>query len=181
MNSSSRTPITPTTPCSTARRCRRGSTAIARGWQGESLGGEPGVLPVITGGGFTAYRRSLGEPGIVRAGARGGFTHALTSYTLPFAVSNALALAREATLPGEQLAALFEKRATDHWRAMRFYRQLGRMLFDAARPEERYRVFERFYRLRELRILSGKPPVPVASAIRALLGKGSPLVHEKPQ
>ena len=169
----------------------------AMGWQGDALGGETGVLPVITWGGFTAYRRSLGEPGIVRAGARGGFTHPLTSYTLPFAVSNALALAREATLPGEQLAALFEKRATDHWRAMRFYRQLGRMLFDAARPEERYRVFERFYRLREplierfyagrptradkFRILSGKPPVPVASAIRALLGKGSPLVHEKPQ
>ena len=71
------------------------------------------------------------------------------------------------------------------------------MLFDAARPEERYRVFERFYRLREplverfyagrptradkLRILSGKPPVPVLAAIRALLGKGSPLVHERSQ
>ena len=169
----------------------------AMGWHGDILGGETGVLPVITGGDFAAYRRDLHEPGVVQIGARGGFTHPLTSYTLPFAVANALVLAREAMLPGEQLAALFEKRAHDHWRAMRFFRRLGRMLFDAARPDERYRIFERFYRLREplierfyagaptygdkLRILSGKPPVPVTDAVRALLGKGSPLVHEKPQ
>ena len=166
-----------------------------RGWQGEIVGGETGILPVITGGDFAAYRRSLGPPGVVRTGARGGFTHPLTSYTLPFAVANALALAREARLPGEQLAAIFERRARRHWAAMRFYRRLGRMLFDAAAPAERYRVFERFYRLREplverfyagnptlgdkLRILSGRPPVPVPAAIRALLGKGSPLVHER--
>lgn len=169
----------------------------AMGWHGDILGGETGVLPVITGGDFAAYRRDLHEPGVVQIGARGGFTHPLTSYTLPFAVANALVLAREAMLPGEQLAALFEKRAHDHWRSMRFFRRLGRMLFDAARPDERYRIFERFYRLREplierfyagaptygdkLRILSGKPPVPVTDAVRALLGKGSPLVHEKPQ
>ena len=113
------------------------------------------------------------------------------------AVANALALARHARLPGDQLAALFEDRAQRHWQATRFYRSLGRMLFDAAEPEERYRVFERFYRLREplierfyagnsstadkLRILSGKPPVSVLAAIRALLGKGSPLVHERSQ
>ncbi len=169
----------------------------AMGWQGDIIGGETGILPVITGGDFAAYRHGLGEPGVVHIGARGGFTHPLTSYTLPFAVTNALVLAREATLPGEQLAALFEKRAQQHWRAMRFFRQLGRMLFDAARPEERYRIFERFYRLREplierfyagaptcgdkLRILSGKPPVSVFGAVRALLGKGGPLVHEKQQ
>ena len=166
-------------------------------WRGEALGGETGVLPVITGGDFAAYRRSLGQTGIVRAGARGGFTHPLTSYTLPFAVANALALARHAALPGDQLAALFDTRARNHWRATRFYRDLGRMLFDAAKPAERYRIFERFYRLREplierfyagrstladkLRILSGKPPVPVTGAIRALLGKGNPLVHERAQ
>ncbi len=167
------------------------------GWQGDTLVSETGILPVITGGDFPAYRRSLGQPGIVRAGARGGFTHPLTSYTLPFAVANALTLARVADRPGAQIAALFEQRAHDHWRATRFYRHLGRMLFDAAKPAERYRVFERFYRLREplverfyaghptladkLRILSGKPPVAVTAAIRALLGKGNPLVHERSQ
>ena len=166
----------------------------ANGWTGEQVGGEAGVLPVITGGDFDSYRRSLGPPGIARIGARGGFVHPLTSYTLPFAVANALALARAGRVPGVQLAALFERRATHHWRAMRFYRRLGRMLFGAAEPAQRYRIFERFYGLREplierfyagrssrldkLRILSGKPPVPVVAAARALLGKGSPLVHE---
>ncbi|MBO6525563.1 lycopene beta-cyclase CrtY [Erythrobacter sp.] len=165
------------------------------GWSGETIGGETGVLPVITGGDFAAFRRELGAPGVVRAGARGGFVHPLTSYTLPFAVANALILAREAQLPGERLAELFERRAHRHWRKTRFYRALGRMLFDAAKPDKRYRVFQRFYRLREplverfyagrptradkLRILTGKPPVAIPSAIRALLGKGSPLVHER--
>ena len=67
------------------------------------------------------------------------------------------------------------------------------MLFQAARPEERYKVFERFYRLPEplierfyaakstvfdkVRILSGKPPVPIGRAVEALLGKGTPLAE----
>ncbi|WP_341712861.1 lycopene beta-cyclase CrtY [Erythrobacter sp.] len=169
----------------------------AMGWDGEIVGGETGVLPVITGGDFAAYRRDLGAPGVVRIGARGGFVHPLTSYTLPFAVANALLVAREATLPGEQLSALFEARAGAHWRKTAFYRMLGRMLFDGAQPDQRYRVFEHFYRLPEplierfyagrstfadrARVLSGKPPISIPAAIRALLGKGSPLVHEGSQ
>lgn len=165
-----------------------------QGWDGEIVGGETGVLPVITGGDFTAYRRDIGPPGVVRAGARGGFVHPLTSYTLPFAADNALAIAREATLPGEQLAALIDKRARDHWRATSFYRALGRMLFQGARPEERFRIFAHFYRLPEplverfyaghstladkARVLIGKPPIPIPAAIGALLGKGAPLVQE---
>ena len=165
-----------------------------QGWDGEIVGGETGVLPVITGGDFAAYRRDIGPPGVVRAGARGGFVHPLTSYTLPFAVDNALAIAREATLPGEQLAALIDKRARDHWRATSFYRALGRMLFQGAQPEERFRIFAHFYRLPEplverfyaghstladkARVLIGKPPIPIPAAIGALLGKGAPLVQK---
>jgi lycopene beta-cyclase len=59
------------------------------------------------------------------------------------------------------------------------------MLYRAAAPEKRYRVLEHFYRLPEpliarfyagrltrwdkLRVLSGRPPVPVGGALRALL------------
>jgi lycopene beta-cyclase len=59
------------------------------------------------------------------------------------------------------------------------------MLFLAADPAERYRVLERFYGLDEaliarfyagrstaadkLRIVAGKPPVPVGRALRALV------------
>jgi lycopene beta-cyclase len=58
------------------------------------------------------------------------------------------------------------------------------MLFRAAAPAERYRVLERFYRLPDglvrrfyagapslldrVRILSGRPPVPVRRAARCL-------------
>lgn len=169
----------------------------AQGWQGAFTGGETGVLPVITGGDFTAYRHELGAPGVVRAGARGGFVHPLTSYTLPFAVANALAIAGVAKLPGSRIAALFERRAADHWRKTAMYRGLGRMLFKGVRADQRYRIFERFYRLREplierfyagrssaadkFRLVSGKPPIPILDGVRSLLGKGTPLVHGKRQ
>jgi lycopene beta-cyclase len=58
------------------------------------------------------------------------------------------------------------------------------MLFRAAAPEERYRVLQHFYRLPDaligrfyageltamdkLRILSGRPPVPVDKALSAM-------------
>ncbi|MBD3730523.1 MAG: lycopene beta-cyclase CrtY [Sphingomonadales bacterium] len=161
------------------------------GWDGELLGFETGVLPVVTGGDFRAWQAGLQVDGVARLGARGGFFHPLTSYTLPQAVETALAVARDADLTGEQMAAMIAARARNHWTATRFYRILGAMLFGAARPEDRYRVFERFYRLphglienfyagrsslaEKARVLAGKPPVPVLGALRALGGTGHPL------
>ena len=163
------------------------------GWKGEELGAETGVLPVVTGGSFDAWQASLRIPGVARAGARGGFIHPLTSYTLPFAVETALAVARAADRPGEQLAALLEARARRHWARTKFYRLLGTMLFGAAIPEERVKVFERFYRLPQplierfyaarsttfdrARILCGKPPVPVSRALGALTSSQPPLME----
>ena len=163
----------------------------AQGWHGEILGNETGVLPVVTGGDFTAFQAAHRIPGVAVAGARGGFFHPLTSYSLPQAVETALTIAADADLPGAQLAALLEARAHAHWRGTRFYRQLGAMLFGAALPEERYRVFERFYRLSEslierfyaarstpldkARVLCGKPPVPIGRAIHALRTPGARL------
>ena len=157
------------------------------GWRGEPLTHETGVLPVITGGDFAAYQAAQRIPGVAVAGARGGFVHPLTSYTLPFSVETALAVAADADLPGAQLAAMVEARARNHWRATKFYRRLGTMLFAAAEPEQRYRVFERFYRLPEtlierfyaarstpldrMRVLCGRPPVPLGGALVALAGR----------
>jgi lycopene beta-cyclase len=166
-----------------------------RGWQGDLLTHETGVLPVITGGDFAAFQAAQRVSGVAVAGARGGFVHPLTSYTLPFAVDTALAIAADADLPGAQLAAMLEGRARAHWRATKFYRRLGSMLFGAAVPEQRYRVFERFYRLPEnlierfyagrstlsdqARILCGKPPVSIGGALAALAGRrpAAPLEH----
>lgn len=167
------------------RYCRQ------HGFEGEILGGETGVLPVITGGDFGGWQREHAIEGVARAGARGGFLHPLTSYTLPFVVETALAVAAEAELPGDQLAALLAARGHRLWRHTRFYRMLGAMLFGAAGPAERYRVFERFYGLDQrlierfyaarstladkARVLTGRPPVPVGRAMAALARAGAPL------
>ena len=170
----------------------------AMGWQGEPLAYETGVLPVVTGGDLARYQRETRVPGVAMAGARAMIGHPLTSYTLPFAVDTALLVAQNRDLPGDQMAALLEAHAQRTWKRTRFYRMLGRMLFGAARPDERYRIFSRFYRLSpalierfyaarstqadRLRILAGKPPVPIGRAVRALAGHRPPLtLQEGPQ
>lgn len=162
------------------------------GWQdGTPVGHEAGVLPVLTGGNFTAYQDEVRIPGVVMVGARGGFVHPLTSYTIPIAVENALTVAQEADLTGPQLSALFETRARKHWRKTGYYRMLARFLFYAADPERRVDIFQRFYGLREglierfyaarsptrdkVRVLWGKPPVSIARAIAAMFKSGKPL------
>ena len=73
------------------------------------------------------------------------------------------------------------KLAQRHKRRESFLRLLNRMLFRAAKPEGRYKVLQRFYGLPQglierfyagtltktdkLRILIGKPPVPIFKAL----------------
>lgn len=168
--------------------------AHRNGWKGEVVDQEAGILPVISGGNFGAALAEIAIPGVALAGARGGFSHPLTSYTLPFAAENALAiarlLARRPDCSGEDLAAFCHRRAKRHWRATAYYRMLSRMLFEAAEPGNRVVVFEHFYALKgqlverfyagrstwpdRLRILTGKPPVAIPRAIRALFSSGKP-------
>ena len=164
----------------------------AKGWKDSAvIGHEAGVLPVLTGGNFSAYQDEIRIEGVTVAGARGGFTHPLTSYTMCVAVENALVVAEEADLSGTQLALFFEARAREHWRRTGYYRLLARFLFFAAKPEKRVKVFQRFYKLREglierfyaarsnplgkIRVLWGEPPVPIPSAIVAMFKRGAPL------
>lgn len=143
---------------------------------------ESGLLPVVLGGSVDSLWR--GEP-VARLGLRGGFFHPTTSYSLPDALANAALLAGQRDMSGTALHALFNARAKTQWRERGFFRLLNRMLFNAAEPEERYRVLEHFYRLPpgvigrfyaarlsaldKMRILSGRPPVPIGRAISALL------------
>ncbi|MBA4046369.1 MAG: lycopene cyclase [Erythrobacter sp.] len=176
-------------------RGRVAEYAHRHGWKGEIVDSEAGILPVISGGDFAAAQAEIAIPGVAMAGARGGFSHPLTSYTLPFAVDNALAIAhliaKRPDLTGGELAAFCTRRAKRHWRATGYYRMLSRMLFEAAEPGKRVVVFEHFYALRgalverfyagrstwpdRLRILTGKPPVAIPRAIRALFSSGKPL------
>ncbi|HEY6917448.1 MAG TPA: lycopene beta-cyclase CrtY [Allosphingosinicella sp.] len=154
----------------------------AQGWPAATmLYEETGVLPVALGGDIAAFW--AGRP-VARIGLRGGFFHPTTGYSLPDAVRLASLIARQSDLSGPALYRLTRAAAEETWRARRFYRLLDRMLFHAAAPAERYRVLEHFYRLDpaiiarfyaarttlgdKVRILSGRPPVPLLKAIKAL-------------
>ncbi|MBO9696507.1 MAG: lycopene beta-cyclase CrtY [Sphingopyxis sp.] len=155
--------------------------AAAQGWDvSAETREEAGVLPVVIAGDFD--RLWPASDRTARIGARAGIFHATTGYSLPDAVRTAAAL--PALVDRSDLPALVRARAAAAWRRQRFYRMLGAMLFRAAEPDERYRVFERFYRLApgliarfyagrsraadKLRILAGKPPVRVGRAMAAL-------------
>lgn len=153
--------------------------AYARG-AGEVTGEETGVLPVALGGSV----ESLWTGGAALLGLRGGFFHPTTGYSLPDAVANALLLAEQRDFGGPALFNLFRERACKLWKERAFFRLLNRMMFRAAAPEQRYRVLEHFYRLPEpliarfyaakltrldkVRILTGRPPVPVLKALKAM-------------
>ncbi len=158
--------------------------AAGRGWAVEHVAREEtGVLPVAMGGDFDAYWRSGGAR-VAKAGMRAGLFHPLTGYSLPDAVRTAALLARGSRFDAGALHEATHGLARRSWQARGFYRLLSRLLFRAAAPAERHRVFERFYRLdRRLidrfyagnstmmdkaRILSGRPPVPLGAALAVL-------------
>jgi lycopene beta-cyclase len=176
------------------RSALRGHVA-ERGWTVEEvLREDMGVLTVIGAGDFAAFWPGL-DGGPARAGVRAGLMHPLTSYSLPDAVRFAIyvseQICRLPNLSGAALAAASYDWARAHWRRGSFYRMLTRMLFGAGEPQHRFRMLERFYRLPEplierfyagrttradaLRILAGRPPVPLLGAMASLAGGGRPL------
>lgn len=160
-------------------------------WQGwgeaELVSEEEGVLPVLIAGKIQSLWPS-GEVEVARLGLRGGFFHPTTGYSLPDAVRNAALLAEQTDFRSPALHRLYRDRAAQLWRDRRFYQLLNRMLFRGAAPDQRYRVLEHFYRLPEqviarfyaakltrldkLRILSGRPPVPIGRALLAMREAG---------
>jgi len=170
-----------------ALRARIAAYARANGWEIAAIEGEEtGVLPVVAGGDWHAFRAAT-DRGVALAGVRAGLFHPLTSYSLPDAVSFALDLARAPDLSGRGLLGLSRDRARAHWRKGGFYRMLSAMLFGAAPPAERHKVLRRFYGLDQrlierfyagrttmadkARILIGRPPVPLGAAVRAIAGR----------
>lgn len=159
--------------------------AAQQGWAIETiLREEDGVLPVALDGDITAHLERHGP--VALSGLRAGLFHPTTGYSLPDAVRLADHLAE--SLRVDDVAGDIRRRARDVWAERGFYRLLNRMLFRAAKPQERYKVLERFYRLPQplierfyaagstlgdkARILSGKPPVPVGAALTCLVEKG---------
>lgn len=158
--------------------------ARARGWRiAQVLREEQGVLPITLFGDLQAYCQDMGAQPV--SGLAAGLFHATTGYSLPHAVRMADRIAALEDLNACEVADEIQRELRREWRRQGFFRLLNRMLFLAGRPDQRWRVMQRFYGLPEgliqrfyagrltpgdkLRILSGKPPVPLGEALRAML------------
>lgn len=158
--------------------------AAQHGWRIlEVLREEQGVLPIILSGDLEGFCREMGDQPC--SGLAAGLFHATTGYSLPHAVRLTERIAALPRLDAASLAAETQATLRAEWRRQGFFRLLNRMLFLAGAPEDRWRVMQRFYGLPEalirrfyagrlhagdkLRILTGKPPVPLVQALRAAL------------
>ncbi len=152
-----------------------------RGWSIAKVEGEESAalpIPLFSSG---------THPSPWSVGTVGGLFHPVTGYSVPYAAAVAEAWNPLASDSAEKLWQLRQQLN----RAHPFYRALNRMLFLAAKGHERRRIFEKFYRLPEplvqrfyrgqsslvdgARILSGRPPVPVAPALKAMWRKEAAL------
>ncbi|MGK3142217.1 lycopene beta-cyclase CrtY [Pantoea sp. C2G6] len=157
--------------------------AAQQGWQlARLLREEQGALPITLTGDVDRFWQNRALP---CSGLRAGLFHPTTGYSLPLAVALADRLAEMNTFTSETLHATIQRFASQSWQQQRFFRMLNRMLFLAGPADQRWQVMQRFYGLPEgliarfyagkltlpdrLRILSGKPPVPVLAALQAVM------------
>ncbi len=162
----------------------------SKGWADHTLvRAEKGVLPITLAVKYPKDRTVVTDktkPTVI--GIRGGYYHAITGYSLPEAVKGAALIAELINEAGgdytKEPHAEMAQHKLDHVNEERFARFLNRMLFRAAKPERRYKILERFYGLPEplierffagkiskgdkIRILVGKPPVPITNALKVM-------------
>jgi lycopene beta-cyclase len=146
---------------------------------------ERGVLPIALGGDI-ARLLAGGPASVPRIGLGAGLFHPVTGYSFPDAVRTADLIAGLPHFDAGYVAGVLAGHAERQWRETAYYRLLNRFMFRAAEPADRYRVLQHFYGLPEplvarfyagrtssidkLRILVGKPPVPVSRALGVLFG-----------
>ena len=113
------------------RRRTRGSWTVLRE--------EAGCLPMPM-----TMSQLPGGTTALAGGYAGGWFHAATGYSLPLAARFADAVA---AVPPEQVPQAVASLAASHRSRARFSRFLNRMLFRLVRPETRWQVFQRFFRV----------------------------------
>ena len=160
--------------------------ATEHGWTIEEvLRSEEGILPILLGGDIDGFLANDGQ--VPRAGLAAGLFHPTTGYSLPEAAAVADLLAHAGVSTVEALHQQLQRHTRARWKAGRFFRLLNRMLFRAAQPTQRRIVMARFYKLDaglisrfyaarlrgpdKLRILLGRPPVPLSAALHAALDR----------
>ena len=169
---------------------RAGIAAYAKshGWDiAEIVREEIGVLPIILAGDIEAL---IAESDVTapRIGLAAALFHPATGYSLPDAVRLADRIADARPTSSATAHVVIADHIRQTWRERGFFRLLNRMLFKAGAPQHRYRVLQRFYGLDEGlierfyaarmtfadrgRILVGKPPVPILSALSCVSEAG---------
>jgi lycopene beta-cyclase len=157
------------------------SYAARRGWKIQAVERiEQGVLQIPM---TSQYIKTALEGEALLIGALGGFYHATTGFSLPDAVRIAeflTSLSEHNTQYARESLAKFRRPFLSR---QRFYRMLNRLLFIASEPSLRFLILQRFYELPgevierfyagestwsdRLRILTGRPPVPLVRAFRS--------------
>ncbi|KYG68741.1 hypothetical protein AZI87_05785 [Bdellovibrio bacteriovorus] len=152
-----------------------------RGWKIERiLKTESGVLPI-------PLDAETPTSNCFKTGMAAGFFHPVTGYSLPDSVRLADRISALSQLNRKTLLATIEAYRSEQMKRRQFYFLLNRMLFLAAPDLERRKVFEHFYRMPQsvierfyagnttyldrIRILSGRPPVNIGPALRAVFSR----------
>lgn len=156
--------------------------ADSKGWRiAEIVRQEQGVLPITLAGDINRFWAEAPREA-AQSGMRACLFHPTTGYSLPDAALLAQRIAEASVFETEHIDKLVRRHSNRCWHQRSFFRFLNRMLFLAARGNERRAVLERFYSLPQplierfyaakitsgdkARILMGRPPLPIPRAIR---------------
>ncbi|OQW51566.1 MAG: hypothetical protein A4S09_10075 [Proteobacteria bacterium SG_bin7] len=120
-------------------------------------------------------------------GLRGGYFHPTTGYSLPWAVRNAFFISSFSEPSTDKLRLALRARDKSWIFQRQYFLFLNRMLFGAAVPTERIKIFSRFYTFApdfisrfysgkftytdQARLLFGVPPVKISRALRSLFSR----------
>ena len=147
---------------------------------------EKGILPItLAVDSKLIEKRGLSNKEPIKIGMRGNFYHPVTGYSFPDSVRLASKISRTINSCDKNKLVNLDLEIRKYklllYRRDRYFRLLNRLLFKASSPSKRHLVLQRFYTLSEslikrfyegnlhkkdmLRILIGKPPVPVLRAL----------------
>ena len=158
--------------------------AKSKGWEiAELVRQEHGILPITIAGDIEQFWQEK-QTASATSGMRACLFHPTTGYSLPDAVLLAQKVASASSFETHSIDALIRRHSIRCWQQRSFFRMLNRMLFLAAKGDERRAILERFYTLPaglierfyaarinsgdKARILLGRPPLPIPRAVRHL-------------
>lgn len=124
---------------------------------------------------------------IFKIGMSGGFFHPVTGYSFGSAAKVAETLSNLPHIDSPSIQLALNKLRDEFKSRESYYLTLNRLLFQGAEARYRWKIFEFFYRLPlgtierfygqkmtlqdRIRLMIGKPPIPVHSALKVLLSK----------